>query len=255
MTDGWMNWRRAAGPALLLALAGCGGKGTPPAAIGARPTAPAPAVEVDAILALLDAGEAKTARRRVAAALRGDPMNPSLLVLRDSLDRDPVDLLGPVHHPYTVRAGDTMTGLAQRFLGNRLKAYQLARYNGVDRPANLLPGRVIRIPGTAPASAGQGEPDRPARKRADTPRPAPAAASAKAAQPKRPVAAAPAPATSDPGAARAARAAGLAALNQGQVGRAVGLLRRAARLDPANPLARRDLARAERIASAVQARR
>ena len=75
--------------------------------------------------------DSKAARKRIVAALKRNPMDPSLLVLRDSLDRDPVELLGPTNHAYTVRAGDTMTGLAERFLGNRLKAYQLARYNAV----------------------------------------------------------------------------------------------------------------------------
>ena len=47
----------------------------------------------------------------------------------------------------------------------------------------------------------------------------------------------------------------IAALNQGNVDRAVGLLRRAKQLDPANPLIARDLARAERIAATVRARK
>ncbi len=245
-----------------LGLAACGGKGAPPPSAAGTVAPPASAGEVDAIMALLDRGEAKAARRRIDAALGLDPMNPSLQVLRDSLDRDPTELLGPASHAYTVRPGDTMTGLAERFLGNKLKAYQLARYNAVDEPAALAPGRVLRIPGAAPAveRARRDEPHRTERK---TPKPALAASrpKPKPSQPKPAAAAAARSPAADPGAGRAkreagaARAAGLAALNQGQVGRAVGLLRRAASLDPANPLARRDLARAERIASAVQARR
>jgi Flp pilus assembly protein TadD len=64
----------------------------------------------------------------------------------------------------------------------------------------------------------------------------------------------PAPAA-NPALAGQLRSAGLNALNQGQVARAVALLTRAAQLDPANPLIARDLARAERIARAVQAKR
>lgn len=247
------RWGRTGALALGLALAACGGGGSgPPRSAGT--TAPAPAGEVDAILALLDGGDAKTARKRIAAGLERDPMDPSLLVLRDSLDRDPIELLGPANHAYTVRPGDTMTGLAERFLGNKLKAYQLARYNGVARPADLSPGQLLRIPGAgpAPAQAREDEPRRDPRRRADAPaRPALAAPRPKPATGKPLAAARPA----DPGAARAARAAGLAALNQGQVVRAVGLLRRASQLDPGDALARRDLQRAERIASAVRARR
>jgi LysM repeat protein len=253
MNDLGKQWRTAGALAVGLGLAACGGKGaTPPASVAAL-ASPASPAEVDAIMALLDGGEEKAARKRVAAALKRDPMNPSLLVLRDSLDRDPTELLGPASYPYTVRPGDTMTGLAERFLGNRLKAYQLARYNAVDKPAELAPGRVLRIPGTAPV-VERVEREEPRRTERKAPKPALASPKPKPSAPK-PAAVAATPRAADPGAARAARAAGLAALNQGQVSRAVGLLRRAASLDPANPVAQRDLARAERIASAVRARR
>lgn len=255
MSDTTTSYGRAGILALGLALTACGGKGAPPPRAIAT-VAPSPASEVDAILALLDQGDGKAARKRVAAALRKDPMDPSLLVLRDSLDRDPVELLGPTSYGYTVRPGDTMIGLAERFLGNKLKSYQLARYNGVEKPVGLVPGQVLRIPGTAPTveRAESAEPRRDGRRRADAAvKPVPAAPKPRAAV--KPAVAAAKPRAADPGAARTARAAGLAALNQGQVGRAVGLLRRAATLDPGNPLVGRDLARAERIASTVRARR
>lgn len=247
MNDRLKHWRTVGVLAVGLGLAACSGtRGAP--SRSAAIVAPAPSSEVDAIMALLDQGEGKAARKRIVAALKRNPMNPSLLVLRDSLDRDPVELLGPTSHAYTVRAGDTMTGLAERFLGNRLKAYQLARYNAVATPAALAPGHVLRIPGVAPAAQQmrREEPRRDARKPA---LPAPKA------KPSAPRPATAKPRATDPAAAKAARAAGLAALNQGAVGRAVGLLRRAATLDPGDQLTRRDLARAERIASTVRARR
>ncbi|HEX8381916.1 MAG TPA: LysM domain-containing protein [Sphingomonas sp.] len=255
MNDRTKRWRAGGFLVLGLGLAACGGKGAPPPRAIAIP-APSPASEVDAILALLDQGDGETARKRVAAALKRDPMDASLQVLRDSLDRDPVDLLGPTNYSYTVRPGDTMTGLAERLLGNRLKSYQLARYNGVEKPAELAPGRVLRIPGNAPVArkADAAEPRRDAKRRPDAPA-RPALATPKARSTPGPAATVAKSRAADPGGARAARAAGLAALNQGQVSRAVGLLRRAATLDPANPLVGRDLARAERIASTVRARR
>lgn len=239
-----MTWRTIGAASLALALAACGGgprvPQTPP-----PPPSSNVAAEVDAIAAMLDRGEAKFARKRIAAALKRDPMNAGLLLLRDSIERDPVDLLGPQSYPYVAKPGDTMQGLAARLLGNRLKAYQLARYNRIEVPASLAAGTTLRIPGQPP------RPPAPAPVR--RPDPAPARPSP-AARPK-PAPAAPAAPVRNPAAAARARGAGLAALNAGRAGQAVGLLRRAAALDPGNPVIARDLARAERIAAAVRARR
>lgn len=200
--------------------------------------------EVDAILLLLDNGDLKKAKKRLSTALKRDALNPSLLVLRDSLDHEPEKLLGPTNFPYTTRPGDTMSELAAKFLGNRLKAYQLARYNGIERPASLEAGRVLRIP-RQPVEAAPAP--RPAAK-VVTPRPQPSTVPRRAAPPPK----APSP-SGNPVAARKARAAGLAALNQGKPAHAVALLSRAATLDPANPAIARDLARAKRIAATVRA--
>lgn len=230
-----------------LALAAC--SGGPKVATGAPPAVPTAASEIDAIAGLLDRGETKDARKRLDKALKADPMNPSLLVLQQGTTGDAKADLGATSYPYTVKAGDTMPGLAQRFLGNRLKAYQLARYNDIDTPASLTPGRVLRIPGQPPRAAPEPRPaPRNSAPTATTPRAKPPAATPATPAPR----AAPA---ANPAAAQRARSAGLAALNQGNVANAVTMLRRAAALDPGNPAIARDLARAERIAATVRARR
>lgn len=225
--------------------AGCasnGGGVRPP-----TPSAPAPTVdEVNGINALMLGGDLKEARKRIKAALKRDPQNPSIQLLRDSIERNATDLLGPQSYAYTVRGGDTILDLAQSLLGNRLKAYQLGRYNGLSAPFALKPGQTLRIPGTAPRAE-------PVRRPTPTPqRPAPST-------PTPPAMAKPAPKPAQPAAnparARQLRMAGLAALNQGKVANAVILLRRAAAVDPGNPLIARDLARAERIAATVRGRK
>ncbi|KQT34719.1 hypothetical protein ASG29_00705 [Sphingomonas sp. Leaf412] len=244
-----MTRRTAAPLGLMLLLAACSG-GDRPAPPGTAASAPAAAP--DTILSLLDQGDVGAARKLLKAALKREPMNPSLLVLKDSIDRDAKEMLGPDSYGYTVQPGETMTLLAQRLLGNRLKAYQLARYNGIDRPASLAAGQAIRIPGTPPRRADPprtAEPRAPAR----SPRPPAATAPARPSAPRPPAPTA-APAA-NPAAARQARAAGLAALNQGKVNVAVAQLRRAAALDPGNPVIARDLSRAQRIAATVRTRR
>lgn len=229
-----------------LALGGCTHR--QPAAAPPPPAAPVAfdqAAAVDAAVAALDRGDVAGARAKIDALLAHDPNDAAARVLKDSLDEDAKALLGPKSFAYKVKAGETMLDLSGRFLGNRLKFYQLARYNDVAVPNALAEGTVLRIPGTPPKAASEkAGPRRPGgRGRPGTSAPAGAAP------------AAPVAGRTDPAASRAARVAGLAALNQGHVDRAVGQLRRAVALDPANPLARRDLDRAERISRTVKARK
>lgn len=233
-----------------LALAGCSGESG-----GARPAlAPPPArsapSKTDIAFGLLMQGKEAAATAKLKAILKRDPMDPAAIMLSGSITGDPKDLLGPYSVPYAVAAGDTMEGLAQRFLGNRLKAYQLVRYNGLKAPVTLAAGQVINIPGEPPRPEPVRRPDpEPARPIAVIPVvPKPRIAAPKPPTPNVSVG-------TNPVAARQMRTAGLAALNQGNVDRAVGLLRRAKQFDPANPLIARDLARAERIAATVRARK
>lgn len=236
---------------LAAALAAC--SAGPSRVQNARPALPTKGSEIDVALELLMNGDEKGAQKQLKTVLRRDPMNADARLLSDSISRDPKDLLGPQSYPYIARAGDTVVGLAQRFLGSRLKAYQLLRYNGLNAPALLSAGQIVQIPGELPRV----EPVR--RPEASSSRPSPAAAAPKprslptktTASMTNAVAAHP----TNPTAARQLRGAGLAELNQGNIARAVGLLRRAAALDPANPMIAHDLARAERIAATVKARR
>jgi hypothetical protein len=229
--------------ALAVLVAAC--SDAPHPKLAAPPVQATDRSEIDAIAALLDQGDRGAAKKRIAAALKRDPGNASLMLLRDSIQRDPQELLGPTHFAYTVQPGDTMGALAQRFLGNRLKSYQLARYNSIEGPTVLRAGQVLRIPGQAPRVEPAKRPERRAEPQAAPANPAPRAAVAPT-HPARPAA--------NVAAARRARSAGLAALNEGNPSRAVGLLSHAAALDPSNAAIARDLQRAQRINATVQAR-
>jgi hypothetical protein len=235
-------------PALALAACTASGPGGAP-----HPTTPTDkavakkATQTEAVIALLNQGNEVGARKKLQVILKLHPNDPDAHVLLESLDRDPIELLGPNYQTRAVQPGETMIGLAERFLGNRLKFYQLARYNNVKVPANLAPGTPLRIPGEPPRPTPPPPPPPTPR---TTPAPPPPPPKVEPVKPTPP----PAPAA-NPALAGQLRSAGLNALNQGQVARAVALLTRAAQLDPANPLIARDLARAERIARAVQAKR
>lgn len=242
--------RGQAGMGLALAMAVAGCSSAPHPQLSSAAVQATNSGEIEAIASLLDQGQREAAKKRVAAALKRDHGNANLMLLRDSIERDPQELLGPHHVPYTVQPGETMSELAQRFLGNRLKSYQLARYNGIERPAALSAGEVLLIP-HEPVHI---EP--PVRRVEKPAEPQPAAPRPKAAPAPRAAVAAP-PSSGSPVnslAARQARSAGLTALNEGNPARAVGLLSRAATLDPGNAAIARDLQRAQRINATVKAR-
>lgn len=241
------NQHRLFAPCTVLALvmlAGCAGGSRPPIAA----TAGASNYDIDAITVLLDRGDVKAARKMIKAGRKQNPNDPKLAVLNDSITRDPVSLLGAKHFTYEARPGDTLGSIAERFLGNRLLTYQLARYNGIERPDTLVAGELLRIPGNAPAANVSS--DTPAAKRPQSEKKATAPIPSKAPAPR------PAAATKyDPKAAQVLRSRGLTALHRGEVGTAINLLQRASSLDPDNAAIKTDLARAQRVAVNVRSRK
>jgi LysM repeat protein len=249
-----MTARRLLVPAFAaLALAACAQtpKSSDPSATGRtpalRPAAPqftaTPGLTVRERLKraveLLDEGSAGQARAELVAVLKEDADNAAARGLLRQIDEDPVALLGVQHFTYTVRPGETLSELAARFLGDPMKFYALARYNGIAAPAQMERGQQLKIPGVpraAPAPRREPAPGKPAAGAAQTP-PAPAA-------PQR-----------NPGRAAQLRASGLEQMNKGAIDRAVALLRQALQFDPANALIQRDLDRALRIQTTVRQRR
>ncbi|MBV9842510.1 MAG: LysM peptidoglycan-binding domain-containing protein [Sphingomonadaceae bacterium] len=240
---------------LALALAACGPSVAPhPETPAAKPAKRGP---IDQAIAALQDGKEKDAARELARILKKNPNDGEALLLRNSIERDPAALLPGESYPYVVRSGDTMMSIAERYLGSALKFYALARYNHIAVPSSLVAGQLLRVPSAAlrpkpvvvappPEKAEEAPKPEPKSKKKATPAAAPA--------PTPGAPAAPAAAAHNPALAARMRGAGLAALAQGNVARAVVLLSHAAALDPANPLIQRDLARAQRIQSTVQAK-
>lgn len=228
-----------------LALAACsrtGGGDARPVATPKPVAAPSGWVgreRVGDAIELLNRGEAARARKILIAVLDKQPGDPIARSLVKQIDTDPQTLLGTRNFSYTLRPDDTLSALAQRFLGDPMLFYALARYNGIAAPGTIEPGRTIQIPGHA--------------------KPAPSPREAKPAErkPAPPVAAAPKPAppAHDPVRARKLRGAALEQMNRGAINRAVSLLNQALAADPGNALVQRDLDRALRIQKTVHARR
>lgn len=190
-----------------------------------------PAERVARAVALLEAGEAKSARVELAAALQQAPANADARKLINQIDKDPKALLGEQNFAYTLKAGDTLPTLAQKHLGDRLMFWALARYNDIPVPDVVAAGQTIRIPGALKAAPR-------AKPRATAPKTVKAAPARSAAR--------------NPARARELRAAALEHLNRGQVTRAKPMLEQALSLDPGNTLILRDLDRARRLSAVAR---
>jgi tetratricopeptide (TPR) repeat protein len=156
-----------------LGIAGCAQwPGRPVAVVAvstpARSAAPAPTVEPQPrgavrslphiVNDLLQHGHFAEGRRALRDYLKVHPGDRDARALLHQLTVDPKRMLGAESRPYTVRAGDSYSALAARYLGDASRFVVLARYNGSDNPSDLQVGQTLQLPvvhhaSKAPASS------------------------------------------------------------------------------------------------------
>ena len=142
----------------------------PPPAVVAAPEPPKPApppepqlspaekraqaqkLTLDAI-AQLQNGEQPAAQRMLEQALALDPGSDLAKKMMDQIKADPQKELGTVFFRYTVQRDDSLSKIAQQYLGDRFKFHILARYNDIANPSKLAAGQVIKVPGRGQAVA------------------------------------------------------------------------------------------------------
>jgi len=110
----------------------------------------------------LENGDEATAQKTLEQALALDSGNDLAKKLMDQIKADPQKELGSVFFRYTVQRDDSMSKIAQQFLGDRFKFYILAKYNDIQNPSKLAAGQVIKVPGRQPPpSAAKAPPAAP----------------------------------------------------------------------------------------------
>ena len=97
----------------------------------------------------LQNGDEIAARATLDKAIVLDPTNDLAKKLQDQIKADPQRELGAVFFRYTVQRDDSLSKLAQQYLGDRFRFYILAKYNDMASPNKLAAGQVIKIPGRA----------------------------------------------------------------------------------------------------------
>ncbi len=158
---------------------------TPPAPTPAPPTAAAQQQAqrvAQGVVDLLEIGNEEQARSELQRALALDPGNRLALNLQRQMTEDPFVVLGRESFPYVVRAGDTLSLIAGRFLSDIYAFHILARYNNIKVPRKVGEGQTLRIPGKAPTATFNPPPGTEripsARVPPDPPAPVPAAPAA-----------------------------------------------------------------------------
>lgn len=126
----------------------------PPVPEGPAPGSPAAvqAAQRQAMAAaeMLELGNEDQATAELQRALVADPNNRLAQSLLKQIQADPLATLGRESFIYRVQPGESLSRIAQRFLGDIHQFYILARYNDIKVPRQLQGGQMIRIPGKAP---------------------------------------------------------------------------------------------------------
>jgi tetratricopeptide (TPR) repeat protein len=100
----------------------------------------------------LQNGDEPAARLTLDKAVALDPTNELAKKLQDQIKADAQKELGLVFFRYTVQKDDSLSKLAQQYMGDRFRFYILAKYNDMASANKLAVGQVIKIPGRQPAT-------------------------------------------------------------------------------------------------------
>ena len=100
-----------------------------------------------AALDSLGAGKPEQAQVELQCALGIEPNHALATSLLRQISADPIAVLGKESFSYRLSAGDTLSTVARRFLGDVYLFYILARYNDIKVPRQVGAGQVVRVPG------------------------------------------------------------------------------------------------------------
>jgi len=112
-----------------------------------RPEPEAPEAEgISAAIGYLEAGKSACARKLLARLKEESPDSPVVARLIRQIDAPIEDLLPGPYRQIKVSTGQSLYQIAGRELGDPLLFYALARLNGIEVPALVPVGSILRIP-------------------------------------------------------------------------------------------------------------
>jgi tetratricopeptide (TPR) repeat protein len=188
-----------------------------------------PSARLKKAVNLLSTGQEGQARAEIQELLVDNPNGETAKSILDQIDRDPKELFGMQSFAYTLKPGETLSIIADRYLNDRYKFWGLAKYNNITNPAGVSVGQAIQIPGlprTVVVRASRNDDDEindRLKKEAAAKAAAAKAAAAKNDPPTPPATTTPPPVViaANPERAKSFRKAGLEYLQRGNVDKAI----------------------------------
>jgi len=96
----------------------------------------------------LEDGQFDAAEVELVAYLSAVPNSSRARHLLEQLTTPPAELLGSDSFQYRIGEGESLSTIADKYLGDPLLFVALARFNDIARPNNVVVGQTLRIPGT-----------------------------------------------------------------------------------------------------------
>ncbi len=105
------------------------------------------------VLTLLESGQAPQARAEIIAYLEDRPRSQTVRGLLRQIDTPIEEYFPSESFTVVLEAGESLSTLANKYLGAVYEFFALARYNNIEVPRNTRIGQTIRIPATPGALA------------------------------------------------------------------------------------------------------
>jgi tetratricopeptide (TPR) repeat protein len=110
-----------------------------------------PRERLQLVMRHLSNGEPDKARVELQEYIDTNPKSPRANMLMKQIDQPASSYFPSANFAVTMDKGETISTLARDYLGDVFSFYALAKYNGIEKPAWIDEGQVIKIPSTPEA--------------------------------------------------------------------------------------------------------
>ncbi|MEM9398168.1 MAG: hypothetical protein AAF991_11850 [Pseudomonadota bacterium] len=97
-------------------------------------------------LELLEVGDEATARAELEAYQKAVPSSQVARDLLAQIDQSAAEYFPSDFQEVFLKSGQSLSNVAQTYLGSAYKFYALAKYNDIRQPRRVVPGQIIKVP-------------------------------------------------------------------------------------------------------------